>query len=191
VIADEVQCGFGRTGTHLWGFQRHGVEPDIVTMGKPMGNGLPIAAMATRPEILDALQEREGYFNTFAGTPVAAAAGSAVLDVLEEEDLLGNAVRIGEHLRQGLQALAERDARIADVRGAGLFIGVEMSAPADGSPSAHTASAVINGLRERRVLIGAAGRHGNVLKIRPPLCLSRPQADQILSALAATLQAIG
>ncbi len=190
VIADEVQCGFGRTGAHLWGFQRHGIEPDIVTMGKPMGNGFPIAALATRPEVLDALQEREGYFNTFAATPVAAAVGNTVLDVLEQEGLLGNAVRVGEHLRQGLQELSRRDARLADVRGTGLFIGVEMCAPADGSPCARMASAVINGLRERRVLIGAAGRHGNVLKIRPPLCLSTEQADQILSALEATLRVI-
>src|SRR3984957_15112275 len=105
LIADEVQCGFARTGDALWGFERHSLQPDIVTMGKPMGNGYPIGAVVTRPEILDALREREGYFNTFAGSPVAAAVGNAVLDVIEEEDLMANALRVGNYLRQGLRQL--------------------------------------------------------------------------------------
>jgi 4-aminobutyrate aminotransferase-like enzyme len=176
LIADEVQCGFGRTGAALWGFERHGLEPDIVTLGKPMGNGYPIGAVITRPEILDALLEREGYFNTFAGSPVAAAVGNAVLDVIEREGLIANAARVGDYLRQGLQRLAARRPALGAVRGAGLFIGVDVRAPA-------SASGLINALRQRRVLIGAAGRSGEVLKIRPPLCFSSAQADLLLSAL--------
>jgi 4-aminobutyrate aminotransferase-like enzyme len=176
LIADEVQCGFARTGDALWGFERHGLQPDIVTMGKPMGNGYPIGAVVTRPEILDALREREGYFNTFAGSPVAAAVGNAVLDVIEEEDLMANALRVGDYLRQSLRQLATRHAAIGAVRGAGLFIGVDIRAPG-------SASALINALRERRVLIGAAGRTGDVLKIRPPLCFSAADADLVVAAV--------
>jgi 4-aminobutyrate aminotransferase-like enzyme len=176
LIADEVQCGFARSGDALWGFERHGLQPDIVTMGKPMGNGYPIGAVVTRPEILDALHEREGYFNTFAGSPVAAAVGNAVLDVIEQEDLMANALRVGDYLRQCLRQLATRHAAIGAVRGAGLFIGVDIRAPA-------SAPALINALRERRVLIGAAGRAGDVLKIRPPLCFSAADADLLVAAL--------
>jgi 4-aminobutyrate aminotransferase-like enzyme len=176
LIADEVQCGFARTGAALWGFERHGLQPDIVTLGKPMGNGYPIGAVIMRPEILDALREREGYFNTFAGSPVAAAVGNAVLDVIEQEGLLANAARVGQHLRQGLAALAARRPALGTVRGAGLFIGVDIREPA-------SASDLINALRQRRVLIGAAGRSGDVLKIRPPLCFSTAQADLLIAAL--------
>jgi 4-aminobutyrate aminotransferase-like enzyme len=189
VIADEVQCGFGRTGTALWGFDRHGYEPDIVTMGKPMGNGYPIGAVVTRPEILDALREREGYFNTFGGTAAAAAAGNAVLDVIEKEDLMGNALQVGEHLRARLRELAGVHARIGDVRGAGLFIGIELIEAGDPARPLGSTAAVINAMRDRRVLIGAAGRWGNVLKVRPPLCFSEANAEQVVSALAEALDA--
>ncbi len=188
-IADEVQCGFARTGSSLWGFERHGVQPDIVTMGKPMGNGYPIGAVVTRPAILDALREREGYFNTFGGTAGAAAAGNAVLDVIEQEGLMANAQRIGEYLRQRLRELAAREPRIGDVRGTGLFIGVELVDPHDPSQPWGRASTIINAMRQRRVLIGAAGRWGNVLKIRPPLCFSSAQADQLVSALRDAMHA--
>jgi 4-aminobutyrate aminotransferase-like enzyme len=188
-IADEVQCGFARTGSALWGFERHGLRPDIVTMGKPMGNGYPVGAVVTRPEILDALREREGYFNTFGGTPAAAAAGNAVLDVIEQEGLMPNAQRVGEYLRQRLRELAVRDPRIGDVRGAGLFIGVELVDPHDRLQPWGATSTLINAMRERRVLIGAAGRWGNVLKIRPPLCFSTAHADQLVSALRDALAA--
>ncbi len=183
LIADEVQCGFARTGAALWGFERHGVQPDIVTLGKPMGNGYPIGAVITRPEILDALGEREGYFNTFAGSPVAAAVGNAVLDVIEQDGLLANAARVGDYLRQGLRKLAARRPALGAVRGAGLFIGVDVREPA-------SASDLINALRRRRVLIGAAGRSGEVLKIRPPLCFSAAQADLLLAALDDALGAL-
>ena len=182
-IADEVQCGFGRTGTSMWGFGRHGVRPDVVTFGKPMGNGYPIGAVATRPEILDGFCSKYGYFNTFAGTPVAAAVGQAVLDVIEREGLMENARQVGEHLKRELRSLAARHPAIADVRGAGLYLGVELVAQESGSPAPEMAAAVLNGLRDRHVLIGAAGRHGNVLKIRPPLCFSTANADRLIAAL--------
>ncbi|MEO0822310.1 MAG: aminotransferase class III-fold pyridoxal phosphate-dependent enzyme [Pseudomonadota bacterium] len=187
-IADEVQPGFGRTGSQLWGFARHGVAPDIVTMGKPMGNGYPMAGMATRPEHLARFCRDVGYFNTFGGTPVAAAAGLAVLDVIEEDGLCDNAVRIGTYLKSRLEVLAGADPRIAAVRGAGLFIGLDLSASGDPArPDPVLASALINGLRDRRVLIGAAGKFGHTLKIRPPLCLTRKEADFFVDALSETL----
>ena len=190
-IADEVQCGFGRTGTSMWGFGRHGVQPDVVTFGKPMGNGYPIGAVATRPEILDGFCSKYGYFNTFAGTPVAAAVGQAVLDVIEREGLMENARRVGEHLKRELRSLAARYPAIADVRGAGLYLGVELvvreSASPAPAPAPALATAVLNGLRDRQVLIGAAGRYGNVLKIRPPLCFSTANADRLIAALEEVL----
>jgi 4-aminobutyrate aminotransferase-like enzyme len=183
VIADEVQAGFARTGSAFWGFQRHGITPDIITMGKPMGNGYPIAAVVTRPEILDALCAKVGYFNTFAGSAVAAAVGRAVLQVIAEEGLMQNAHRVGDHLKRSLHELASRHPGIGDVRGAGLYLGVELVQPADGSPAPERTAAVINGLRARQVLIGAAGRFGTVLKIRPPLCFSVEHADRLVAAL--------
>lgn len=185
-IADEVQPGFGRTG-RMWGFERHGVVPDIVTMGKPMGNGYPVAGMATRPELLARFCEDIGYFNTFGGTPAAAAAGLAVLDVLRDEDLAANATAVGAHLAERIGAIATSDPRVGAVRGAGLFIGVDLC---DGdTPDPALASAVIEGLRARGVLIGAAGRYGHTLKVRPPLCLTLAEADIFADALAGALAA--
>ena len=192
MIADEVQPGFGRTGGHLWGFQRHDLVPDIVTMGKPMGNGYPMGGVVTRPEILSALCERVGYFNTFGGTPVAAAAGMAVLDVLEAEGLMVNAEQVGAYLRESMRALITRFPAIGDVRGAGLYNAVELvDDPTTRSPAASLASAVINGLRQRRVLIGAAGPHGHILKLRPPLCFSREHVDTLVRAITETLVSLG
>jgi len=186
VIADEVQPGFGRTGAALWGFARHGIAPDIVTMGKPMGNGYPLAALVTRPEVLDAFCANVGYFNTFGGSPVAAAVGQAVLEVIAAEGLVANAAVVGAHLKRGLEVLGARHPAIAEVRGVGLYLGVELRAPA-GQDVARFTSRVINELRERQVLIGAAGARGNVLKLRPPLCLSIAQAERLLTALDAVL----
>jgi 4-aminobutyrate aminotransferase-like enzyme len=176
----------------LWGFERHGVLPDVVTMGKPMGNGYPLGAVVTRPEILDAFCAKFGYFNTFAGSPVAAAVGQAVLDVIQREGLMDNALRVGERLKRDLEKLSLRHPVIADVRGAGLYIGLELAEEGPGrsgapEPVAAMVKAVLNGLRERHVLIGAAGRHGNVLKIRPPLCFSSANADELVAALDDTL----
>ncbi|HLO20472.1 MAG TPA: aminotransferase class III-fold pyridoxal phosphate-dependent enzyme, partial [Sphingomicrobium sp.] len=139
-ISDEVQPGFGRTGTAMWGFQRHSVEPDIVTMGKPMGNGFPVGGVVTRPEILESLCETTGYFNTFGGNPVAAAAGLAVLDVIEYEGLIENAREIGGYLRAGLHEIAGRHPGVGDVRSAGLFIGIEFSLPGTTEPDPAAAS---------------------------------------------------
>lgn len=186
-IADEVQPGFGRTGQHMWGFERHGVVPDIVTMGKPMGNGFPIGALATRPELLAAFCATIGYFNTFGGNPVAAAAGNAVLDVLRDEGLMANADATGAYLRSGLAGMARDVPAIAAVRGAGLFVGVEFRDPRSDDPAPAVASAVINAMKEEGVLIGAAGSHGNTLKIRPPLCFSRDNADFFLAAMRTVL----
>jgi 4-aminobutyrate aminotransferase-like enzyme len=186
-ISDEVQPGFGRTGTAMWGFQRHSVEPDIVTMGKPMGNGFPVGGVVTRPEILESLCETTGYFNTFGGNPVAAAAGLAVLDVIEYEGLIENAREIGGHLRAGLHEIAGRHPGIGDVRSAGLFIGIEFSLPATTEPDPAAASYAINALKERGVLIGATGAYGNVLKVRPPLCFARDNVDFFVETLDAVL----
>lgn len=187
-IADEVQPGFARTGSAMWGFARHRVEPDMVTMGKPMGNGFPMAGMAARPELLEAFCARFGYFNTFGANPVAAAAGLAVLDVIAEERLMENAARVGAHLAAGLAGLAARDGRIGAIRGAGLFLGLDLCREGDaGLPDPELAATIINGLRGHGVLIGAAGKFGHTLKIRPPLCLGFAEADRFITALEAAL----
>jgi 4-aminobutyrate aminotransferase-like enzyme len=183
-IADEVQPGFGRTGHGMWGFQRHGLVPDMVTLGKPMGNGHPMAGMVARPEVLARFGERLRYFNTFGGNPVSAAVGMAVLDVIEREKLIENAATVGAHLRDGLRALAQRHPIIGDVRAAGLFVGAELVRDrATREPATEETARIVNGLRARRVLISAAGPAANVLKIRPPLVFSKENADFFLSAL--------
>ncbi len=189
-IADEVQPGFARTGEAFWGFARHGVAPDIVTMGKPMGNGYPMAGLATRASLLEALCEDVGYFNTFGGTPVAAAAGLAVLEVIEEEGLQGNALRVGNHLLQRLKDLAEHDGRVAVPRGVGLFLGLDIRDPADGSPAPERAADLINALQARGVLIGAAGQFGHTLKLRPPLCVTLEEADLFVERFVQALAAV-
>ncbi|RWR06195.1 aspartate aminotransferase family protein [Paenirhodobacter populi] len=182
-IADEVQPGFGRTGAGMWGFGRHGVEPDIVTMGKPMGNGFPMAGVVTRPDLLGGFCEETGYFNTFGGNPVAAAAGLAVLDVIRDEGLIENAREVGTYFRDGLVDLGERISAMGEVRGAGLFIGLDFIDPETGAPNAAKASRTINALKDKGILIGAAGLYANTLKIRPPLPFSRDNADFFLKAL--------
>jgi 4-aminobutyrate aminotransferase-like enzyme len=191
-IADEVQPGFGRTGERMWGFQRHEIMPDLVTMGKPMGNGHPVAGIAARPEILAEFGRRLRYFNTFGGNPVSAAAGMAVLDIIEGEKLRDNAHIVGAHLRTGLESLAQRYQIIGDIRAAGLFVGVELvRCRASKEPARDETARVVNGLRERRVLISAAGPSANILKIRPPLVFSKDNADLFLTALDETLAEVG
>ncbi|HEY8613458.1 MAG TPA: aspartate aminotransferase family protein [Roseomonas sp.] len=188
-IADEVQPGFGRTG-RMWGFERHGVEPDIVTMGKPMGNGHPVAGLAIRQELLERFGGSVRYFNTFGGNPVSAAAGLAVLQVLRDEGLPANAGTVGAHLLSGLASLGDRHAMIGDVRGAGLSIGAELVRDrGTREPATAETARIVNALRERRVLISASGPGANILKIRPPLCLTREQADLFLEALDQVLSA--
>ncbi|GAY14437.1 aspartate aminotransferase family protein [Mycobacterium sp. shizuoka-1] len=185
-IADEVQPGFGRTGDAMWGFLRHGVVPDLVTMGKPMGNGLPIAAMAARADVLDAFARGVPYFNTFGGNPVTVAAAAAVLDVIEDEKLMRNAAEVGGELRSELARLGSGHPRIGDVRGAGLYVGVEVVTEA-GEPDRAGARALVNAMRERRVLISVCGRDGNVLKIRPPLVFSSSDVDWFCTEFAAVV----
>jgi 4-aminobutyrate aminotransferase-like enzyme len=188
LIADEVQPGFARTGEAMWGFLRHDVVPDLVTMGKPMGNGLPVAAMAARADVLEAFARGVPYFNTFGGNPVTMAAAAAVLDVIEDEQLLINAAEVGGRLRQELTGLAAGHPRIGDVRGAGLYIGVEMISETGESDRA-AAHAVVNAMRERRVLISVCGHDGNVLKIRPPLVFSGSDVDWFCTEFAGVLAA--
>ncbi|KAA8997036.1 aspartate aminotransferase family protein [Affinibrenneria salicis] len=187
-IADEVQSGFARTGEALWGYQRHGVDPDIITMGKPMGNGYPVAAVAVTHEAVKRFGSDQRYFNTFGGNSVAIAAAQATFDVIREERLQDNARQVGEFIRAGMRDIASRYPQIGDVRGAGLYIGVEMVSDADRkTPDAALATAIVNGLRERRVLISATGFSANVLKIRPPLVFSQNDASQLLSETEAVL----
>jgi len=188
-IADEVQPGFGRTGQHFWGFERDGVVPDIVTMGKPMGNGHPLAATVVRREYAEAFSTRAHYFNTFGGNPVSAAAGLAVLDVIENDDLQQHALTAGDYLVKGLNALAERHETIGDVRGTGLFIAVELVVDREKQmPATTLAKRVVNNLRDRGVLCGSIGPDANVLKIRPPMVFTVEHADVFLTALDKVLQ---
>jgi len=187
-IADEVQPGFARTGDSMWGFDRHGVIPDLVTMAKPMGNGLPVAAMAARSEVLQPFAARVPYFNTYGGSPVSMAAAAAVLDVIENEKLLANAAEVGAKLRTELARIVADDPRIGDVRGAGLYVGVEVVSDADAkTPDRAGARNLVNALRERHVLISVCGHDGNVLKIRPPLVFSMADVDWFCSEFAAAL----
>jgi len=188
-IADEVQPGFGRTGAGMWGFARHGLTPDIVTMGKPMGDGHPMAAMAARPEHLEAFGRNVRYFNTFGGNPVSCAVGMAVLDVIEAEALIANSRDVGAFFKGELEALAAVDGRVGAVRGAGLFIGVDI-VDAGGAPDGAAAAEIVNGLRERRVLISATGRRGHSLKIRPPMVFSQQNVELFMDRLRETLASL-
>ncbi|MGC3986898.1 MAG: aminotransferase class III-fold pyridoxal phosphate-dependent enzyme [Pseudorhodoferax sp.] len=190
-IADEVQPGFGRTGEAFWGFARHGVVPDMVTMGKPMGNGHPVAGLAVRPEVMQAFGQASRYFNTFGGNPVSMAAAAAVLDVIQHNGLQRNALDVGNYLRERLAALGQRHAIVGEARGAGLFIGLELVADrATRVPATAQAAQVVNGLRRRQVLLSATGPDANVLKIRPPLVFQREHADLLVERLDAVLGAL-
>lgn len=188
-IADEVQSGFARTGDAMWGFQRHGVQPDLVTLGKPMGNGQPIAGVVVRPEILESFGREVRYFNTFGGNPVSCAAAQAVLDVIRDEKLQERSQRIGAFLADGIRQLAERHELIGDVRGAGLFLGVELVTDrAAKTPAANQTRQVVNGMRERGVLISAAGPLENILKIRPLLAFEQEHAELFIDCLDKSLK---
>ena len=187
-VADEVQAGFGRTGENFWGFAAAGVVPDIVTIGKPMGNGHPIAAVITTPDIAARFSKARSYFNTFGGNPVSCAAGMAVLNVTQRERLQDNARSCGRFLRSGLDELAGRFECIGDVRGAGLFIGVELVADRESrAPDAGLAGWLVNELRRNGVLISRTGPRDNVLKIRPPLVFGEAHAERLLDALEQAL----
>ncbi|MDT4835373.1 Isoleucine 2-epimerase [compost metagenome] len=183
LIFDEVQSGFGRTGC-WWGHEYAGVVPDIVTLGKPMGNGHPIAGAVCRPELGEAFRNKVMYFNTFGGNPVACAAGLAVLEVIENEKLVDNARDVGAYLKRGLQALAEHYPLIGDVRGCGLFFGVELVKDLESkTPAAAEARALVNDVKRNGVLISKIGMHDNILKLRPPICFDRDHADLLLNVL--------
>jgi|BarGraNGADG00212_1021973.scaffolds.fasta_scaffold01152_3 4-aminobutyrate aminotransferase-like enzyme len=191
-IADEVQAGFGRLGAGMWGFGRHDVIPDIVTLGKPMGNGFPLAGVVARPDVAAGFGARTRYFNTFGGNSVACAVGMAVLDVIEDLGLVDHAAAVGSHLVDGLRQLADRHEVIGDVRGSGLFIGVELvSDRATRAPAPDVTQTIVDGLRDRRVLVSSSGASGNTLKIRPPLVFTSGHADQLLGTLDQVLATIG
>jgi 4-aminobutyrate aminotransferase-like enzyme/Ser/Thr protein kinase RdoA (MazF antagonist) len=184
IIADEVQCGFGRMGTHMWGIETHGVVPDFITTGKPIGNGIALGVAVTRPEIRQAFGEMTGFFSTFGGNPVACAAGMAVLDVLQREKLMERAQETGEYKRSKMRELMNKHRHLGDVRGSGLLTGVELVRDRKTlEPAPDETKRVINHLRNNGVLVGREGPHGNVLKIRPPLAFRKEHADILVDGL--------
>ena len=183
-IADEVQVGFGRAGTHFWAFETQGVVPDIVTLGKPMGNGHPLAAVVTTPEITGAFNNGMEYFNTYGGNPVSCAVGLAVLDVIQTEGLQENARQVGAYLLERLSTLKEKSQLIGDVRGMGLYLGVELVTDHDTlTPAADEAAYICNRMKDYGFLISTDGPLHNVLKLKPPITFSQANADALVDAL--------
>ena len=183
-IADEVQVGFGRLGTHFWGFETQGVVPDIVVLGKPIGNAFPLGAVVTTAEIAASFDNGMEFFSTFGGNPVACAAGLAVLDVLRDEGRQQHALEVGGRLASGLKALMERHPLVGDVRGSGFFLGVELVRNRETrEPAPDEASYVVNRLRDRGILTGTDGPYDNVLKLRPPLVFTGQDADFFVETL--------
>lgn len=182
-IADEVQVGFGRMGSHFWGFQAYGdVIPDIVALGKPIGNGHPIACVVTTQEIADSFTTE--YFNTYGGNPVSIAVANAVLDIMEKEDLMGNAKRVGKVLWKGLTDLQKKYPVIGDLRGDGLFIGVDfVESPETKEPSGRIALYVIHRLKEEKIVMSSEGKYRNVLKIKPPMTMTEDNAKLLLEKM--------
>ena len=178
-IADEVQTGYGRIGTHFWGFEKYGVVPDIVVLGKPIGNGHPIGAVITTRAIADSFDNGMEFFSTFGGNNVSCAIGLQVLEVVQEENLQAHALEIGERLLKGLRELQQRHEIIGDVRGSGFFLGVELVR--ERMPATQEAARIVNQMREHGILLGTDGPHHNVLKIRPPMPFSEADADELIS----------
>ncbi|WP_116366026.1 aspartate aminotransferase family protein [Parahaliea mediterranea] len=190
-IADEVQGGFGRTGRYWWSHEWAGVTPDIVTLGKPMGNGHPISGVIASESLIESFGEWGLYFNTFAGNPVSCAAASAVLDVLENENLLQNAVETGAYIAAGLRELQSRHELIGDVRDKGLFFGVELVRDRDTKAAAETeARDLVNAMKQAGVLISSIGKQNQILKLRPPMSFRREHADLLLERLDACLHQV-
>jgi 4-aminobutyrate aminotransferase-like enzyme len=188
-IADEVQPGFGRTGENFWGFEADNFIPDIVTMGKPMGNGHPIAGVVTRRDLIDDFGDKGSYFNTFGGNPVSCAAGLAVLDVIENENLQQIALDVGRHIIHGLMKLAKYHDCIGDVRGSGLFLALELVTDREQrTPATSLTADIINDLRDRGVLTGSIGPDANIIKLRSPLVLTKDDADYLLAVLDESLR---
>ena len=186
IIADEVQPGFGRIGTHWWGHHKIGIKPDIVTLGKPMGNGFPVASVVTSHDIMCQFRERFRYFNTFGGNPVAMEAAMATMEVIEDENLVSNALDMGRLASDGLKELSQKFECLGTVRGSGLFFGAEI-VDETGSPDNEAARTITNRLKDAGVLINTSGRYGSLLKIRPPMPISADDVDFLLSALEEVL----
>jgi 4-aminobutyrate aminotransferase-like enzyme len=187
-IADEVQTGYGRLGDHFWGFQYYGVVPDIVVLGKPIGNGHPIGAVVTTPDIAASFDNGMEFFSTFGGNTVSCAIGLSVLEVVEAENLQSHAATVGRHLLRRLEALQARHPLIGEVRGAGLFLGVELVIDRQSlDPAGREAAQIANRMRDQGVLLGTDGPHNNVLKIRPPMPFTVTDADLLVETLDATL----
>ncbi|MFT5423915.1 MAG: alanine-glyoxylate transaminase/(R)-3-amino-2-methylpropionate-pyruvate transaminase [Phycisphaerales bacterium] len=190
-IADEVQTGFGRTGDHFWGFQNSGVTPDIVTMAKGIGNGCPLGCVVTTPEIAHTLKQRL-HFNTYGGNPVSMAQGLATLNVILDDDIQGKAKDVGSHLIAGLEALQAKHPLIGDVRGKGLMIGVELVKDrATKEPATAECAAVFEKAKDLGVLIGKGGLFGNVLRIKPPMCITKGDCDFMLAVLDQAFAEVG
>ncbi len=188
-IADEVQVGFGRVGSHFWGFETQGVVPDIVTLGKPIGNGHPLGAVVTTPAIADAFANGMEYFNTFGGNPVSCAIGEAVLDVIEGEELQAHAAAVGRDFLAGLRDLQARHELIGDVRGLGLFVGVELVLDRTTlAPAPEHAAYIANRMRDHGIFISTDGPLHNVLKLKPPLPFSHADAERVIATLDRILQ---
>ena len=184
LICDEVQSGFGRTGTHFWAHQKLDAVPDIVTMGKPMANGHPVGAVVTTPEMMATFRNGFRYFNTFGGNPVSCAAAMAVLDEMDAGDLMNNAADVGDYARSQMEGLAQKHAMIGNVRGMGLVFGAEMVLDHTAkTPATAFTDRVINAMRERGVLLSKLGRYRNTLKIRPPMPFSMANVDHLISTL--------
>ena len=188
VIADEVQPGFGRTGSHFWGHDLMGIAPDIVTVGKPMANGHPVAAVLARPDVMAAFRDAFSYFNTFGGNPVSAAACMAVMDVIEDEGLQHNAASVSAHMLDRLRAL--HHPLLADVRATGMFFGVEFVTDAAMTPATTFVANLVEELVQRGFILNKIGRGGGALKIRPPLPFSVENADQLVDSLANVLKTL-
>ncbi|MEE8736382.1 aspartate aminotransferase family protein [Bifidobacterium subtile] len=186
-IADEVQPGFTRTGDAFWGFERQGIVPDLVTSGKPMANGLPTSLMAARHEVLEPFAASIPYFNTFGGNPVCMAAAQAVLDVMRDEDTMGNAKRVGKVFKDAVVQLQFLHPCIGDVRGAGLYIGCEIVKPGSNEPDQVSALNILETLRSNHILTSVCGRYGNILKLRPPLVFNENDVDWFADGFSKTL----
>jgi alanine-glyoxylate transaminase/(R)-3-amino-2-methylpropionate-pyruvate transaminase len=184
-IADEVQTGFGRTGTHFWGFETQGVIPDIVTMAKGIGNGCPLAAVVTTQKVAQSLVGKI-HFNTFGGNPVVSAMGKAVLEIIERENLQANSLKLGNYILAGLNKLKEKHKVVGDVRGKGLMLGIEMVKDrATKAPASPECAAVLEHAREMGLLIGKGGLWGQTIRFAPPMCITQADADFLLEVLDA------
>jgi alanine-glyoxylate transaminase/(R)-3-amino-2-methylpropionate-pyruvate transaminase len=189
-VADEVQTGFGRTGTKFWGFENWGVTPDLVTMAKGIGNGAPLGACVTRPEIAAVMKNRL-HFNTFGGNPVSVTQGLATLEVIDSEHIQQNALQVGTHLKDRLRELQERQPLIGEVRGLGLMLGVELVRDrGTKEPATQEAAEVLERCKERGLLVGKGGLYGNVLRIKPPMCLTKDDADFLADCLDEALEVV-